>query len=267
MRDRAKVGGRAARRAGSSAYRTLIDVVVTGIVVILPFVVTLYILSTALGFIQSALAPVIRLLQWAGLIQGLKQNGAISLLIDVGLYTDIATVLSEVLALVVLVAVILVVGAVGRSHYGERLIDYFDHFIAALPGIGAVYKSFRRMGDVFLENGIEDFQDVKLVEFPHDDVYVIGFETSTAPQSIQTAAGAEEMVTLFLPLAPNPVMGGFLTYIPEERVSEVDMTVEQAVRLVITSGIATETGDEYRQLGPEERNRLQSLSYQLDEED
>jgi uncharacterized membrane protein len=261
MRDDPGIGRRAARRAGSSIYRTVIDVVLTGIVVILPLVVTLYVLSAALRLVGSALRPLIQLLQWAGLIQGLKQRVGVAFLIEIGLYANVAEFLTEFLALTVLVVIIVVVGAVGRFHYGERLIDYFDYFITSLPGIGAIYKSFRRMGDVFLENGADEFRDVKLVEFPHHDVYTIGFETSTTPPTIQAAADIEGMVTLFLPLAPNPVMGGFLAHVREERVNEVDMTVEEAVRMTITSGVATETGEEYRRLDPDERRQIRTLGY------
>lgn len=240
-------------------YRTAVDVVFTGIVVIVPLVVTLYILSAALEFISKALNPVIRLLQWVGVVGEIREFALVNFFYRVGIYSgDAVNVISELVALIVLVVIIVTVGLLARFQYGERVIDYFDYLITTIPGIGSVYNSFRRMGDAMLESGVEDFREVKLVEFPHDDVYVLGFETARTPLPIQGAAGVEGMTTLFLPLAPNPVMGGFLAHIPDERVSDVEMTVEEAIRTIITSGIAADEPEGgFRSLSGEE---LQSLN-------
>jgi uncharacterized membrane protein len=248
----------AAKNAGHSIYRTAVDVVFTGIVVIVPLVVTIYILNAALEFIANALNPVIRLLQWAGVIGEIRGFVLVNFLYEVGIYSGNAVAfIAELVAIVVLVVVIVTVGLLARFQYGERVIDYFDYLITTIPGVGSVYNSFRRMGDAMLESGVEDFREVKLVEFPHDDVYVLGFETSRTPLPIQGAAGVEGMTTLFLPLAPNPVMGGFLAHVPDERVRSVDMTVEEAMRTIITSGIAAdEPGGEFRALSTDELRTL-----------
>jgi uncharacterized membrane protein len=252
-------GRETAKQAGKSAYRTALDIVLTGIVVILPLVVTLYILRAALGFIAGALEPVIRILEWAGLIEGVKQVGFVDFLITVGIYTDVVDFLSTLIAVLILLVLIVGIGFLARFRHGERLIDYFDHFVSTIPGVGSLYNSFRRMADSMLETGVENFQEVKLVEFPHDDVYVVGFKTSQSPGPVLTSAEETEMETLFLPLAPNPVMGGFLAHIPTDRVREVEMTVEEAVRTIITSGIAADGPDEeFRQLEPGELDELPS---------
>lgn len=87
---------------------------------------------------------------------------------------------------------------------------------------------------------------------------VVGFETSRSPLPVQAAVEQDGMTILFLPLASNPVMGGALTHIPDERVQDVEMPVEEAVQLIITSEIAT--GDrettEFRPLSDEERRGI-----------
>ena len=243
-----------ARKAGKSLYRSFVDVVLTGIVVIVPLVVTLFVLSAAFSFIADALRPFIRVLQWAGLIESVKNLGFVDFLITVGIYENVTDFLTTIVALVILLAIIVVVGLLARIRYGEQLIDYLDYVIGAIPGVGSVYRSFRRMGDAMLESSVDNFREVVLVEFPHDDVYVLGFETAQTAIPISAAAGESPMTTLFLPLAPNPVMGGFLAHVPDERVRSVDMTVDDAVRIIITSGIATEQpeGGDYRDLSDEE---------------
>lgn len=230
-----------ARRAGQSVYRVALDVVLTGIAVILPAVVTIYVLKAALDILTDVLRPVVLVLERFGVIQDVRQTFLLAdILVDLGLYTDVASVISEVVALALLGVLIVTIGFVARFQSGDRLIDYFDYVIGHVPGIGTIYKSFRRMGDAMLESDMDQFRSVKLVEFPHDDTYVIGFETAESPESVREGAEADEMVTLFIPLAPNPVMGGFLTHVPTDRVRDIDMSVEAGVRSIITSGIATD---------------------------
>lgn len=233
-----------ARRAGQSIYEYALDVLLTGVAVILPIVVTVYVLDAALGIITSALEPFIRVLAFLGVISGVKQLPVVGFLLASNVIESGVGFVSELIAFLVLTALVVGVGVVARNEYGEQLIDYFDYLVTAIPGVGTVYKSFRRMGDTMLESEVDNFRSVKLVEFPRDGAFVIGFETARPPVSVRRSAGSEEMVTLFLPLAPNPVMGGFLAHLPEDRVRDLDMTVEEGVRSIITSGIATAEPDE-----------------------
>lgn len=231
-----------AKEAGQSAYRAALDVVLTGIAVILPVVVTIYVLKAALDILTNALRPIVVILEHFGIIRDVRQTFVVAdVLIELGMYRDVVSVISEIVAVTLLAVLVVTIGVVARSQSGDRLLDYFDYVIMAIPGIGAIYKSFRRMGDAMLESDMDHFRSVKLVEFPHDDTYVIGFETAESPSSVQETIGNgdDNMVTMFIPLAPNPVMGGFLTHIPQGRIIDVDMTVEQGVRSIITSGIAT----------------------------
>jgi uncharacterized membrane protein len=238
-----------ARSTGESLYRTFLDTVLTGVAITIPLIITLYVLRIGLDFVHGALQPVIGLLQWFGVIERFESVTLIRVLIDLGIYAFVIDFLTEIITILLLFGVVVVVGTVGRNRYGERVIGYVDLAIAAIPGIGTVYKSFRRMGDVMLNDNAENFQDVKLVQCLEENVYVLGFKTSSAPVSIETSTGHEDMVSMFLPLAPNPVTGGFLTYVPEEDVYDIDMTIEEGVRSILTSGIATgENASEIREV-------------------
>jgi uncharacterized membrane protein len=258
MSDRRYRPARLARSAGASAYEAVLDTALTGIVVLLPVVVTAYVLSMALGILTRVISPVIQTLRYLGWISDLKRWLFFQVLVQIGIYENPLTFLSELIAVLVLVALVFGIGALAKLRYGEHVIDLFDYLIGLVPGVGAVYSSFRRMSDVMLESGVENFREVKLVEFPRDGVFVVGFVTNTSPPSITSAAGVDGMTTLFLPLAPNPVMGGFLTYIPDDRIHDVELSVQEAVQLVVTSGIATESPDEdgFRELAKDELQDL-----------
>jgi uncharacterized membrane protein len=228
-----------ARKAGQSLYEGLLDVLFTGIAITVPLVITVYVLAMALDLVASALAPAVALLQWAGVIERFRSVTLIETLIDLGIYDLVVGFLTELIVALIFLGIVLLVGSVGHNHYGERVIDYVDMAIASIPGVGTVYKSFRRMGDVMLDNEAENFQEVRLVRCLGEDMYLIGFETSESPPTVTEAVGEEEMVTMFLPLAPNPVTGGFLTYVPRDRVVDVDMTIEEGVRSILTSGVAS----------------------------
>ena len=198
----------------------------TGVSIVVPVLVTVYVLSIAVDFLFGALSPLV------GVMESLGVGGEEGVLLARGL------------SVFLLLGAIIVTGLVTRFRFGERAVNYFDGVVEAIPGVGAVYTSFRQMGDVLLESDNQSFQEVYLVEFPYDDSYVIGFQTSETHDEIEDAAGEENMLSLFLPLAPNPMMGGFLAHVPKERVIDVDMTVEEGVRSVATLGIATASDED-----------------------
>lgn len=193
----------------------------TGTALTIPLVLTLVVLQLALNLVSQAVAPIVAGLE---LVFGADQP---------------PDLLLEVVTVATLTALILLIGFVaeGRSEPG-RFSNEFDAFMERIPGLGAVYTGTRHMSEVLLEQDTDSFQEVKLIEFPQEGNFMIGFLTAEPPEPVRTVAGTDEMMTLFVPLAPNPVMGGFLVNLPTERVNDVDLTVEQGVQAVVTSGAA-----------------------------
>ena len=217
-------GGSRSSEKGGSTDISLRGAFLTGVSVVVPVLVTLYVLSIAVNFLFDALSPMV------GVMESLGVGG------------EEGVLLARALSVFLLVGAILVTGLVTRFRFGKRAVSYFDGVVESIPGVGAVYTSFRQMGNVLLESDNNSFQEVYLVEFPYDDSYVLGFQTADTVEDIENTA-EEDMKTVFLPLAPNPMMGGFLAHLPKERLLEVDMTVEEGVRSIATLGIATSDGD------------------------
>lgn len=231
------------QEAGRSLYDVSLDVVMTGVAIIVPLVITVYVLRLALEFIIGALMPFVDFLQWIGLIGWFERVEVIAFLIEVNMWQHIVSFFTEAIAVTVLFGIVILVGSIGHHRQGKRIIGIVDLAITSIPGLGTVYNSFRRMGDVMLDTEAENFQEVKLVQCLDEDMYVLGFETSSSPESVEAATGHDDMVTVFLPLAPNPVTGGFLTHVPREQVIDVDMTIEEGVRSILTSGVASGTDE------------------------
>jgi uncharacterized membrane protein len=237
----------APKDAGQTAYEGLLDVLMTGLVIAVPFVVSVYVLELTLDFITSAFQPFVGVLELLGVIQFFERAAISQFLLDLQVfdmpvYGMIIGILEEIIALFVLLAVVFIIGSVGKSHYGEQVVDGMDEVISAIPGFGTVYESFRQMGDVVHEGGTESFREVKLIEW-REGVHVLGFVTNSPPPSIDNVTGESEIVTVFVPFAPNPVTGGFLTYIERSKLEDVDMTLDEGIRSVISSGMAVETED------------------------
>jgi len=197
---------------------------VTGVVFLVPTLVTLGILLFVGRFLFGLLDPV------AGLL-------ATSLNISSG--AAILMILGGALAFVLLLG-----AAIETAPHGGWAVDVFHSIIETIPGIGQVYGSFREMSET-IAKGEESFRDVKLVEYPTKGSYTMAFVTADAPKHLEESVGLvdEGMVSLFLPMGPNPVMGGFVIYVSRDRVYDIDMSVEEGLQAIITSGVAAGKGD------------------------
>lgn len=198
---------------------------IKGLAILLPLLVTLFVLSFVLGFVFQQLTPV-----------------ADAIVQVTPLQSEVAVVVSTVVLFL-----LFVVGVGSVAEYGtdnDRLSVQFNEFMASIPGLGSVYTSFNEMSELLLDSDTDSFQDVKLVEYPGKDSYVVAFKTAETPEVVAEDTGNDEMITLFMPMAPNPVMGGFVIHVSTERVVDVNLTVEQGIRSIVTSGVAFGENDD-----------------------
>jgi uncharacterized membrane protein len=221
-------------RESSGVLDRVREWLIRGAALTIPFLITVMVLGFVLNFLSNVLTPVVEAARVLGFI-----GPVVAIARAVGLGPAFGSVLIEFGAVFALVAIVLVVGFVADATASERTFaKWFHTAMEAIPGVGSVYTSFRRMSDVLLESDTSSFQDVKLIEFPNDGTYSFAFVTAEPPATINEAASHDDLRTLFMPLAPNPVMGGFLVHVPAAQVYEVDLSVEQAVSAIVTSGVA-----------------------------
>jgi uncharacterized membrane protein len=238
------------RRVSRSLREHLREAFVTGLAVVVPVLVTALVL-------QFAVNALYRSLRVPSVI--FPENRPIAL-VPGALAVRPSTVVELAIPFALLVVILVVGLVVDASRYGERAVDYFDDAVARIPGVGSVYESFRQMSDVMLDSDAQNFREVKLVEFPHEGAYTLGFVTTETPEALVDPVGDDDMLTLFLPLAPNPVMGGHLVHVPAARVIDVDMSVEEGVRTVVTSGVAVaDPDDDGPSLSPQELRDLSTV--------
>ncbi|OLZ42743.1 hypothetical protein A6E15_15190 [Natrinema saccharevitans] len=187
-----------------------------GVVITIPLVATLLVVSVVLGI----LSPVI-----AGITYVWSDQPPVSVI-------QVATLTS-------VVGVFLLIGLVAEYTPGTYLSKQVYATMETIPGVSTVYESVRRAGKLLVED--DSVQDVKLVEFPHEGAYMLGFLTAATPPVVETSADEDEMVSLIVPLAPNPATNGYVMHMPAEKVHEVDLTVEEAFRSIATLGVAADS--------------------------
>jgi uncharacterized membrane protein len=187
---------------------------VAGLVLVAPLVVTVVVLRVAFGWLLVVANPLVAETRLAN-------------------YTGNIEVAAQLLAIVALVAVVTGLGYVAQRGVGQRLFGRVGRVIDFVPMVSVVYGSARQMADA-LVNPSAGFDQVVLVEYPRDGVWVIGFVTGDGPTEAADAAG-EHVYNVFLPNSPNPT-GGRLLMVPESDLVETDMSAREGLRTVVTTG-------------------------------
>jgi len=133
--------------------------------------------------------------------------------------------------------VIFFTGAFAANFLGSRLVAMGDAFMARIPLVRSIYTGVKQVAQTILTPGGPSFRKVILAEFPTKGVWSIAFQTGEVTKEVEGALGSEEpMVSYFIPTTPNPT-SGFLMMAPKSKIKEVDISVDQALKFVISLGV------------------------------
>ena len=133
---------------------------------------------------------------------------------------------------------ILVSGVVATNFIGKKFLGFWDKQVGRIPLIRSIYGSIRQLVESLFGQTGKNFQRVALIEFPRPGIYAIAFITNKTKAEIITKTG-EKLINLFLPTAPNPT-SGFFIMLPEDEITELDLSVEDALKMIISGGILSE---------------------------
>jgi uncharacterized membrane protein len=136
---------------------------------------------------------------------------------------------------------IMLVGFIASNIIGSRLINYSDMLLQRLPLAKGIYTSARQIIDAFTIQGKNAFQKVVLLEYPRKGLYVIGFVTGSSKGEIQQKTHAETL-NVFVPTTPNPT-SGMLILAPRHEVIELDMTIEEGMKVIVSGGLFSPSGE------------------------
>lgn len=183
---------------------------ITGLLVVLPVGVTVGVLAWLFRTMDSVLGSMFRVRL------GIEVPG-------LGLITGILLILAT--------------GFMASNVLGRRLVQKFDQVILRIPFARTIYAATKQLSDAILQQNRSAFRQAVVVEWPRPGIYTVGFVTGETRGEVQ-AKTAERLVNVFVVTTPNPTTG-FLTLVPESQLIPLEMSVEDAVKLVMSAGIVT----------------------------
>lgn len=139
------------------------------------------------------------------------------------------------LGIIAMFVLILVAGALASSLAGTGALAAWERVLTRLPLARIIYSATKSLGEAFLSGRRTAFRQVLLVEYPRPGVWVIGFRSADPPAELSQKAGVQ-LVSVFVPNTPNPT-SGYFRLLPETSVKPLDLTIEQAFKLIASAGV------------------------------
>jgi uncharacterized membrane protein len=194
----------------------------TGILFLIPIAVTFWLLSFLITRTQGVARPVVEFLP------------ADELLGEIGPGTR--ETLITLISLFLVLASILLIGAFANFYVGKKVLALVDRLLLKLPFVRSIYGGTKQIMDAFdLQRASGSFKKVVLLEYPRRECWVLGFVTNENLLRSKQLFG-EGLIGVFVPSTPNPTTG-FLLYLPPGDLHVLDLSVEEAVKLIVSAGL------------------------------
>lgn len=195
---------------------------IAGVVVIAPIGLTVWLIWTLVGWVDGWVLPFVpdRLMPENFIGVNLRGVGVVFFL----LFT-------------------ILVGWVAKGLIGKSFLRWGEHLVSRTPIVRSIYNAVKQIAETVFAQSDTSFDKACLIEHPRKGVYAIAFISTTAKGEVDAKIPAdEEIVTVFMPTTPNPT-SGFLLFLPRSDIKELDMSVEDAAKLVISAGLVYPADD------------------------
>ena len=198
-----------------SRFHSLRNAFLTGLVLVAPLVVTIWGLRLVISFVGGSITPLFSPYLPAAL-------------------SHLPAIVWDVLTTVIVLGLITLLGYLSRLLLGRFVGALAERFIQNIPGIGSFYNSVKQFIETFGAKDRTQFSKVVLVQFPRPGAWTIGFVTNTTRGEPHTHLQADHWA-IFVPTCPSPV-NGFFMYLPASEVVELEMSVGDGMKTVISCG-------------------------------
>jgi len=196
--------------------RRIRNIFITGLLITLPIALTYFILQFLFKNLD-ALSPVFT-----------------KILIDMGAPIPEGFRIPA-LGLVITLLIVLAVGWFTTNFFGKQMINLGESIVEKIPFVRKIYKGSKRVVQSIAHADTTAFRKVVLLEFPRRGMLAIGFVTGSARGEVQDFT-REDVLNVFVPTMPNPT-SGFLVFAPPEDLTEIDMSIEDGIKYVVSGGI------------------------------
>jgi uncharacterized membrane protein len=141
------------------------------------------------------------------------------------------------LGLVLAIVALTVIGAATANYVGRIFLRLSERILARMPVIRGIYGAMKQIFETVLAKQSNTFREAVLVEYPRKGMWTIGFITARTEGEVRELSGPDP-VSVYVPTTPNPT-SGYLVFVPRSEVVVLSMTVEEAIKMVISTGIVT----------------------------
>ena len=198
-------------------FRSLRNGFISGLVLVAPLGVTLFVLSVLVDRVGKTAANIF----FGRVFDEQFQSGFWSFVLGCA-------------SIVIVALLITLVGWLSKLFFARFLLNIGEQFVVRLPFINTIYKSVKQIVKTFAQQQKAIFQETVLVEYPRKGMWAVGFMTGNTQGEVQEKT-SKQMLNVFVPTTPNPT-SGFLLMVPKEDVIKLDMAVGDGMKLIISGG-------------------------------
>jgi len=191
--------------------------IIAGLLIWLPLGVTLLVFKLLVGLVEQLIALVPRQYHPESLL-GLEIP-----------YFDV------ILTVIAMFVITVLTGLIVTNFFGRKLVGLWESILGRIPVVRSIYQSAKQIAETVFSSTGKSFRKVLLIEYPRKGLYTLAFQTGNSAGEVQAKTG-EEVTTVFIPTTPNPT-SGFIILVPTKDVIELDMNVDEALKMVISLGM------------------------------
>lgn len=201
----------------------------TGLVVLVPIALTMYLFWTFVGWIDSWVLPFVpNAYQPEALLQRV--------------FGEDFTLNVRGVGVVVFLLFTIFVGWMAKGFVGRSFLSWAERQVERMPVVRSVYNGLKQIAETVFSQRENSFEKACLVEYPRKGIWAVAFISTSAKGEIDASIPRnEQLMSIFLPTTPNPT-SGFLLFVPKSDVIELEMSVEDAAKLVISAGLVYPNG-------------------------
>jgi len=150
--------------------------------------------------------------------------------------------------LIVGILALIVIGALTANLFGRTLVSYGEMMLDRMPVVRGVYRLLKQIFQTIFSSTGHSFKRVGVIEFPRKGLFALVFISGDPPEEVKTRLGnGEALMTVFMPNAPNPTTG-FVMFMPAKDVTLLDMSIEDGAKMVVSAGLVTPPQDKLKKL-------------------
>ena len=190
----------------------------TGLAVIIPVFITTYLIWSTIGIVDGWVLPLI------------PEKYALDKFIGIDV---------KGIGVIIFLLFTVFIGSLTKGYFGRTILKSAESLVDRMPVVRSIYNGIKQIAETVFSQSNNSFERACLVEYPRKGIWAVAFVSTKTKGEVSEKIGKnKDLFSIFLPTTPNPT-SGFLLFLPEKDIIFLDMSVEDAAKLVISAGLVT----------------------------